>query len=77
MPPFDVIGRPQMLSRPLRLVAVVPDEVLEPLVVVPVKEATPDELMVRHTPKHHRRIAHHTGGMSGLPLCSVYWLRSG
>jgi DNA polymerase-3 subunit gamma/tau len=51
MPPFDVIEpTADAIESIAPEVAVVPDEVLEPLVVVPVKEATPDELMVRHTP---------------------------
>ncbi len=51
MPPFDVIEpTSDAIASIAPGVAVVPDEVLEPLVVVPVKEATPDELMVRHTP---------------------------
>ena len=51
MPPFDVI-EPTADTVPSiePQVAVVSDEILEPLLVVPVKEATPDELMVRHTP---------------------------
>ncbi|MGA1069103.1 MAG: DNA polymerase III subunit gamma/tau [Burkholderiaceae bacterium] len=50
MPPFDVIEPTSDAIESIAPEAVVPDEVLEPLVVVPVKEATPDELMVRHTP---------------------------
>jgi DNA polymerase-3 subunit gamma/tau len=51
MPPFDVIEpTSDAIASIAPGVAVVPDEVLEPLVVVPVKEATPDELMVRYTP---------------------------
>jgi DNA polymerase-3 subunit gamma/tau len=50
-PPFDVIEPTSNAIAPAAPeVAAVPDEVLEPLVVVPVKETTPDELMVRHTP---------------------------
>jgi DNA polymerase-3 subunit gamma/tau len=50
-PPFDVIEPTSNAIAPIAPeVAVVPDEVLEPLVVVPVREATPDELMVRHVP---------------------------
>ena len=50
MPPFDVIEPTSDAIASIASEAVVPDEILEPLVVVPVKEATPDELMVRHTP---------------------------
>ena len=51
MPPFDVIEpTADAIASIEPEVAVVPDEILEPLLVVPVKEATPDELMVRHTP---------------------------
>ena len=51
IPPFDVIEpTSDAITSIATEVAVVPDDVLEPLVVVPVKEATPDELMVRHTP---------------------------
>ncbi len=51
IPPFDVIEpTSDAITSIAPEVAVVPDDVLEPLVVVPVKEATPDELMVRHTP---------------------------
>jgi DNA polymerase-3 subunit gamma/tau len=50
MPPFDVIEPTSDAIASIAPEAAVPDEVLEPLVVVPVKEATPDELMVRHTP---------------------------
>jgi DNA polymerase-3 subunit gamma/tau len=51
LPPFDVTEPTSDAIAPIRPeVAVVPDEVLEPLVLVPVIEATPDELMVRHTP---------------------------
>ncbi len=51
IPPFDVIeSTSDAITSIAPEVAVVPADVLEPLVVVPVKEATPDELMVRHTP---------------------------
>ena len=51
VPPFDVIEPVTDAVSPVAPeVAVIPNEVLEPLVLVPVKEATPDELMVRHTP---------------------------
>ncbi len=51
IPPFDVIEpTSDAITSIAPEVAVVPDDVLEPLVVVPVKETTPDELMVRHTP---------------------------
>ena len=50
MPPFDVIEPTSDAIASIASEAVVPDEILEPLIVVPVKEATPDELMVRHTP---------------------------
>ncbi len=50
MPPFDVVEPTSGAIESIAPEAGVPDEVLEPLVVVPVKAATPDELMVRHTP---------------------------